>query len=332
MKFKPRKRLTVEVWGAILIAVLIMLLFISFCLGTHNYSPVEVYNAIFNYRNIESHNIIIDIRIPREIAALLVGMALACSGAIMQGVTKNALADPSLLGLNAGASMLISLTLALNKGANFMLLMFVGFIGAMVGGAIVMFIGMSKKGGFNTMRIVLAGAAVSSLLAALAEGIALYFKVNQSIGFYVAGGVAGTTWDQVKYAAPIIIIVIVLTTLAARQLTALSLGEEMAQGLGVNTTMIRTIFSILTMILAGVAVALVGSLAFVGLMVPHIVRFITGTDYRLVIPFSAITGGLFIVLADIVARMAGESPLSAIVSLIGVPFFIYLVRKDGKVL
>lgn len=323
----------IEVWGLLLFILMLVILFVSFCLGTQNYSFAEVYNAIFHYEDTEKNNIIMDIRMPREIAAVLVGMALACSGAIMQGVTKNALADPSLLGLNAGASMVIALLLSFNPGTHFIILMIGGFLGAVIGGTIVMVIGMSKRGGFNTMRIVLAGAAVSALLSALASGIALYSQANQSITLYsFAGGVAGTTWTQLAYAAPVIIIIIILTTLFARQLTALSLGEEMAQGLGVNITAIRTGFSILTMILAGVAVSIVGTLAFVGLMVPHIARFIVGRDYRFIIPFSAILGGIFIVSADIAARMMGESPLGAIISIIGVPFFIYLVRKDGKLI
>lgn len=326
-------KLKIEIWGIILLILMLLLLIISFCLGTQNYSVMQVYNAVFHYKDTEVNNIIMDIRMPREIAAVLVGMALACSGSIMQGVTKNALADPSLLGLNAGASMVIALLLSFNPGTHFIILMMGGFLGAMIGGALVMFIGMSKRGGFNTMRIVLAGAAVSALLSALASGIALYSQANQSINLYaVAGGVAGTTWKQIFYAAPIILVIVVLTTIFARQLTALSLGEEMAQGIGVNITAIRTVFSILTMILAGVAVAIVGSLAFVGLMVPHIARFIVGRDYRLIIPFSALLGGIFIVGADIVARLLGESPLGAIISLIGVPFFIYLVRKDGKII
>lgn len=269
---------------------------------------------------------------PRELGALLVGAALACSGAIMQGVTKNALADPALLGLNAGAAMMISIAMAVFKETNFLLLMTAGFLGAVIGGTLVMVIGSSRRGGFNTMRIVLAGAAISALLTALAEGIALFFRLNQSITFWSAGGVAGTTWQQLKFAAPVILIIIVIASLTGRQLTALSLGEEMAQGLGVNTHRIRVIFSVMTMLLAGVAVSLVGSLAFVGLMVPHIVRLLVGTDYRLILPFSALVGGLSIVAADTVARLAGESPLGAIISIIGVPFFIYLVRKDGKLL
>ena len=316
---------------AIFLAIAIMLV-ISFCLGSTNYSVQHVVSAFFSYRNTESQNIIRDIRVPRELGALLVGAALACSGAIMQGVTKNALADPALLGLNAGAAMMISIAMAVFRETNFLLIMIAGFLGAVIGGTLVLVIGSSRRGGFNTMRIVLAGAAISALLSALAEGIALFFRLNQSITFWSAGGVAGTTWQQLKFAAPVILIIIVIASLSGRELTALSLGEEMAQGLGVNTHRIRVIFSIMTMLLAGVAVSLVGSLAFVGLMVPHIVRLLVGTDYRLILPFSALIGGLSIVAADTVARLAGESPLGAVISIIGVPFFIYLVRKDGKLL
>lgn len=311
---------------------IIGMLILSFCLGTTYYSVQEVLGSFFHYRNTESQNIIRDIRVPRELGALLVGAALACSGAIMQGVTKNALADPALLGLNAGAAMMISVTMALFRETNFLWLMTAGFLGAVLGGTLVMVIGSSRRGGFNTMRIVLAGAAISALLTALAEGIALLFRLNQSITFWSAGGVAGTTWQQLAYAAPVILIIIIVASLTGRQLTALSLGEEMAQGLGVNTHRIRILFSVMTMLLAGVAVSLVGSLAFVGLMIPHIVRLLIGTDYRLIVPFSALLGGLSIVAADTLARLAGESPLGAIISIVGVPFFIYLVRKDGKLL
>ncbi|MCE4956464.1 FecCD family ABC transporter permease [Macrococcoides caseolyticum] len=314
---------------SILILLLMAMLILSFMLGVKNYSLHMIYNAIFNYQDISAHNIIRDIRIPREIAAMLVGMSLACGGAVMQGVTKNPLADPSLIGLNSGAALGISILFALNSGANFFLIILAGFVGAMVGGTIVLLIGLSKKGGFNPMRIILAGAAVSSLLLAFAEGIAIYFKTNQSSMLWSSGGVAGTTWLQLKYAAPVILFVIILILLIGHQLTVLSLGDEMAQGLGVNLNWVRVIFSLLTMILAGVAVAMAGTLAFVGLMVPHIARILVGVDYRKLLPVSTLLGGIFLVFADILARMLGESPVGAIISIMGVPFFIYLVRKLG---
>lgn len=314
---------------SVLIIIMISILILSFMLGVKHYSFNTVFDAIFNYRDISEHNIIRDIRMPREVAAMLVGMSLACGGAVMQGVTKNPLADPALIGLNSGAALGISILFAISSGANFFAVILAGFLGAIVGGTIVLMLGLSKKGGFNTMRIILAGAAVSSLLIAIAEGISLYFKTNQSAMLWSSGGVAGTTWLQLKYATPIILIVIILILLIGHQLTVLSLGDEMAQGLGVNLTMIRIVFSLLTMILAGVAVAMAGTLAFVGLMIPHIARILVGIDYRKLLPVATLLGGIFLVFADILARMMGESPVGAIISIMGVPFFIYLVRKLG---
>lgn len=315
-----------------LMFILIVLLIISFMLGATNYSLQTVFDALFHYSNKETHHIIREIRIPREIAAVLVGIALSCSGAVMQAITKNPLADPALLGLNSGALLAISITLMVHPGAHFLILMLAGFIGAVGGGMIVLTIGMSNIGGFNPIRIILAGAAVSAFLTALAQGIAIAAKTNQSITLWSSGGVAGTTWQQIQIAAPIIIVLVLIITLFGRQLTVLNLGDSVATGLGINTTSLRVIFSIMTMILAGIAVAIVGSLAFVGLMIPHMARFIVGTDYRKIIPVASILGGIFILLADIVARQLGEAPVGAIVALVGVPYFIYLVRKDERIL
>lgn len=312
-----------------LFVLLIAVLLLSFMFGTKTYSITTIYQAIFEYQDIRTHNIIRDIRMPRELAALLVGMSLAVSGAVMQGVTKNPLADPALIGLNSGAGLGISILFALMSGPSFMLTILAGFLGAIVGGAIVLFLGMTKRGGFNIMRVILAGAAVSSLLSALSQGILIYFKINQSSLLWTSGGVVGTTWQHIKYGAPIIFSVTLFIIIIGHQLTILSLGEEMAQGLGVNLTRIRIVFSVLTMILAGVAVALAGSIAFVGLMIPHIARMLVGVDYRKLLPVTTLLGGIFLVGADTLARVFGESPVSAIVAIIGVPFFIYLVRKLG---
>lgn len=308
---------------------LVITLLLSFMLGSENYNLYEVVQAVLHYNNSEVHNIIREIRMPREVAAMLVGMSLACSGAVMQGITRNPLADPALIGLNAGALLFISIMFAIVPGANFMMIMLSGFIGAIIGGTIVLMLGNSKRGGFNAMKIILAGAAVSTLMTALAQGVSIYFKTNQSNLLWSSGGVTGTTWQHIFYAAPVILITLLLLFIFSRQLTILSVGDEMAAGLGVNTSKTRVSFSVLTMILAGVAVALVGSLAFVGLMVPHIARMLVGIDYRKLLPFTTILGGIFVVWADIIARQTGEAPIGAIVSIIGVPFFIYLVRKDG---
>ncbi|MBX5319081.1 iron ABC transporter permease [Staphylococcus caprae] len=313
------------------IIVLILALFLSIIFGKAHVSIPTIFDAIFNYNpKNQDHNIISEIRIPRDLGAVLVGMALAVSGAVIQGVTKNGLADPSLIGLNSGATFGLAMTYAFYPEAPFLLLMVSGFLGALLGGFIVLMIGRSRRDGFNPMRIILAGAAISALLTALSQGVALVFRLNQSLTFWSAGGVSGTTWGQLIWSGPIVIITLIFILLISKQLTILNLGESLAKGLGQNVSVIRGISMILSMILAGVAVAMVGQIAFVGLMVPHIVRFIIDTDYSKVIPLTALFGGILVLIADMLARLLGEAPVGAIISFIGVPYFLYLVKKGGR--
>src|SRR5699024_4311089 len=185
------------------LVLLVIALTVSILIGDAKIHISTIFDAIFNYDNKnQQHNIISEIRIPRDIGAMLVGVALATSGAVIQGVTKNGLADPSLIGLNSGASFMLALTFAFYPTAPFIVLMIAGFI--------VLMIGRSRSDGFNPMRIILAGAAVSALLTALSQGVALLFRLNQSLTFWSAGGVSGTTWGQLVWAAPFIIIALVI--------------------------------------------------------------------------------------------------------------------------
>ena len=206
--------------------------------------------------------------------------------------------------------------------------MFAGFLGAILGGAIVLMMGRSRRDGFNPMRIILAGAAVSAMLTALSQGIALAFRLNQTVTFWTAGGVAGTTWTHLKWAIPLIGVALLVILMFSKQLTILNLGESLATGLGQNVTVIRGICLIIAMILAGISVAIAGQVAFVGLMVPHIARFLIGTDYTKILPLTALLGGLLVLVADVIARYLGEAPVGAIISFIGVPYFLYLVKKE----
>lgn len=326
-----KKRISFIVYLIATIILLIMALLCSILIGDAKIDFGTIMEAIFNYNpHNQQHNIISEIRIPRDLGAVLVGMALAVAGAVIQGVTKNGLADPSLIGLNSGASFGLATTFAFYPSAPFLIMMLAGFLGAMIGGLIILMIGRSRRDGFNPMRIILAGAAVSAMLTALSQGIALVFRLNQSLTFWSAGGVSGTTWHQLWWSGPIIIVAIIVMLTISKQLTILNLGESLAKGLGQNVTLIRGLSLILSMVLAGVAVSMVGQIAFVGLMVPHIVRFLVGTDYAKVLPLTAIMGGLLMIVADTVARMLGDAPVGAIISFIGVPYFLYLVKRGGR--
>ncbi|MFD2831015.1 FecCD family ABC transporter permease [Corticicoccus populi] len=313
--------------------IFVTVFLLSILLGSANITMSTIWQSVFHYdaSNMD-HSIIADIRIPRNIGALLVGIALALAGTGIQSVTRNSLGDPGLIGLNAGASLMIALTFAFSPTVSFSVLMLAGFIGAILGGTLVILIGRSRRDGFNAVRLILAGAAISALLTAVAQAVAIYFQLNQSILFWSSGGVSGTTWPQIYIALPVILTITVLMFLMSRQLTILNLGEDIARGLGQNVSVIRNVTLLFSMLLAGTAVSLVGQVAFVGLMVPHIARFLVGTDYRKVIPMTVLLGASFVMAADTIGRLAGETPISAVISFIGVPYFLFLVKRGGRII
>jgi iron complex transport system permease protein len=301
--------------------------------GAADISVRDVWLALTSNSSGEKINIIREIRLPREVAAIIVGIALAVAGAIMQGITRNPLADPGLLGLTAGANAALAITVAFISTANYFVMMLACFVGAGVGSLLVFGIGAAKKGGFSPLRIVLAGTAVSTFLFAIAEGIGIMFKISKDVSMWTAGGLIGTTWGQLGMIVPVIAIGVIVSLMLSRQLTILSLSEEVAIGLGQKIATIKVILFLVIILLAGASVALVGNMAFIGLMVPHIVRAIVGTDYRLIIPFSAIVGAIFMLLADTLGRTINapyETPVAAIIAIIGLPFFLMIVRKGGK--
>ncbi|MCP3739398.1 FecCD family ABC transporter permease [Rossellomorea sp. BNER] len=306
---------------------------VAIVFGAADTTVKDVWLALTSDVKTDKISIIREIRFPREMAAIFVGAALAVSGAIMQGLTRNPLADPGLLGLTAGANAALAVTIAFFPAANYFGIMIGCFIGAAVGALMVFGIGAMKKGGFSPLRIVLAGAAVSAFLYAIAEGIGIYFKISKDVSMWTAGGIIGTSWSQLYAIVPFITVGILISLLLSRQLTILSLSEEVAVGLGQKTIYIKSVLFIVIILLAGASVALVGNMAFIGLMVPHIVRAIVGTDYRFIIPISAILGAAFMLAADTLGRTINapyETPIAAIVAIMGLPFFLLIVHKGGK--
>ncbi|MCP3762432.1 iron ABC transporter permease [Domibacillus sp. A3M-37] len=315
-------------------AGLLFSLALSVSVGAAELTLKTVWEAIFSYNpSREADQIIIGIRLPREVGAALTGAAFATAGAIMQGITRNPLAEPGLLGLNAGASFGLACLLAFFTNTTYIMAILFSFLGASLGASLLFGLASLKKGGFSPLRIVLAGAAISALLTALGEGVAIMFKLSQDLAFWMAGGVSGTSWSQLQVMAPIVGMGLLTAIFFSRSLTLLSFGDEMAKGLGQRTTLIKVILIFAVLVLAGAAVSVAGPIMFVGLMTPHIVRALVGTDYRWIIPGSALAGGILLVLADTTARMINppfETPVGAVISIIGVPFFLYLIRKRGR--
>lgn len=328
-------------WAAWLIIVagsgaLILLMAFSITKGAAEIPLTSVWDALFHFDGENTHHlIVVDLRLPRVIASSLVGAAFAVAGAVMQGTTRNPLADSGLLGLNAGAGFALSICFAFFPGLGYMNIILCSFLGAALGAGLVSGVAALGRGGAAPMRLVLAGAAVSALLAALSQGIALYFDVAQNIMFWTAGGVAGSNWEQIKIMAPWVLLALLGAVILSRSISLLSLGEDVAKGLGLNTAIINALCSLVVLILAGASVAVVGSVGFVGLIVPHLARYLVGVDYRWIIPSSAVLGALLMVAADLGARMLNppfETPIGVLTALVGVPFFLYLSRKQRRAL
>lgn len=302
-------------------------------LGAAAITPKEVWLALFSDSMGKNLSIIREIRLPREITAILVGTALGVSGAVMQGMTRNPLADPGLLGLTAGSNAALAVSLAFMPSMNYFGIMISCFVGAALGAVIVFGIGNLKKGGFSPFRIILAGAAISAFLNALSETVGIYFKISKDVSMWTAGGLIGASWGQIKAISPFILTGLLIALLLSRQLTVLSLSEEVATGLGQKTLQIKALLFVSIILLAGSSVALAGNMAFVGLVIPHLVRAVVGTDYRFIIPLTALFGGTFMLFADTLSRMISapyETPLVAVVAMLGLPFFLFAVNKGGK--
>lgn len=320
--------------AAILILGLAAVLFglaLSVSVGAADVKLTTVWEAVFRFNpDLQQHQIIRELRIPRALTGALVGACFAVAGAVMQGMTRNPLADSGLLGLNAGAGAGLALAFAFAPSASFLYVMLYCFTGAAAAAILVFGIGSLSRSGLTPIRLTLAGAAVSAMLLAVSQGVAILFHLSQDIAFWMAGGIGGASWTQLQIIFPWIAASLVGSLLLSRSITLLSLGREVAAGLGQRTKLVQTAGIIIVVILAGSAVSTVGPIAFVGLIIPHITRYLVGVDYRWIIPCSAVLGSLLIIFADIAARMINapyETPLGALIALIGVPFFIYLASK-----
>lgn len=313
---------------------LIILLFFSIRLGAADLSFSVIWDAIIhNDEENPNHIIIMSLRFPRAIAAILIGAALAVSGAIMQGMTRNPLGEPSILGVTAGAAFFVVLSLAFIPDGSLWTTMGASFIGAGAGVALVFMLTTISKGGMTPVKLALAGSAITAFLTALTTAIGMKFDVSRDLSFWYAGGLSTMQDEQLKYLVPVVIIGLILAILLSRSISVMSLGQEIAKGLGQNTLIIQILGTITVLLLTGAAVSVAGSIGFIGLVIPHIIRFIVGVDYRWIIPLSAVFGGIILVLADIVARVINspfETPVGAVTAIVGVPFFLYLARREGR--
>ena len=326
---------TLMIFGIILLIVGICL---SISIGAKDIDFQTIINSLFNNKSDLSNKIIRDVRIPRALAAALVGGFLAVSGAIMQGITRNPIAEPSVMGITQGATFTIAIAFVLQKLypnliINSFVLMIFAFLGASISGLLVYFVSSRSARKVDPVKLALAGTALGTLLISLATGIAMYFNLSQQLSFWISGGLISAKWQGVNLLLGIGAIGIVGAMIMAPKITILSLGEDVAIGLGENTNLVRFVCLIIVILLTGASVSVAGNIIFVGLIVPQIAKSIVGSDYKYIIPASMILGGVLLVYSDIIARMINppyETPIGSLTALLGVPMFIYLVRKDNK--
>ncbi|BAM50287.1 iron(III) dicitrate ABC transporter permease [Synechocystis sp. PCC 6803] len=312
--------------------VLFACLISSILLGAADISPQTVWQALFQFDGSTDHLIIRTVRLPRAILAIVVGASLAVAGAITQGLTRNPLAAPDILGVNVGASLAVVLaTFIGGDGSNQWAF---AFIGAAIAAVVVYGLGTLGRSGLTPIKLVIAGAALSYFLGSLTTGILLLNqRTLDDIRFWLAGSLGGQDWNGLTAVLPYIMVGLVSSLSLGRQLTLLTFGEEVAQGLGLKTAWVKLGAATVLVLLAGSAVALAGPIGFVGLIVPHVVRFGVGVDYRWILPYAMVMGGIFLSVADMAARLLispQELPVGIMTALVGAPFFIYLARSQIK--
>lgn len=330
-----------------LLAVLVLSITVAVTLGSVEIKPATVWKialsqipGISQWISVDwskgEQTIIWDIRFPRVLLGAVVGAGLSVVGVAIQSLVRNSLADPYILGVSSGAS--VGATLSILFGAFGMFgqfaLSFGAFTGALV--SILLIFTLSRIGGQNsTVRLLMSGIAISAILSAVTSLI-IFSAPNEhgirSVLFWMSGSLAGGKWEYLTIPTLIVLLCLFILLAQYRSLNAMLMGEESAGTLGVNTTQFRKLLLLITAMLTGVIVAISGAIGFVGLMMPHIVRVIVGSDHRRVLPVSALLGAIFLIWADVIARLAfapEELPIGIITALCGGPFFIWLMVRSS---
>ncbi|MFB6576017.1 MULTISPECIES: FecCD family ABC transporter permease [unclassified Streptomyces] len=321
-----------------LVLVLLAAVVLSLAVGARALTPAEVWRGLSaapdpDQRLTEIRLIVRTVRVPRTVLAVAAGVALGVGGALIQGYTRNPIADTGLLGVNSGASFAVVLVIALFGFANPFQYVWFAFLGAAVAGVVVFGLASIGRGAGNPLTLALAGQGVTVFLAAMTTAVALSDKASlNALRFWNAGSVAGVGFDVIWPVIAFIAVGLVLALITLPALNLLNLGDDVARGLGVNIVLSRTIGIAAITLLAGAATAACGPIAFLGLMVAHMARYLTGPDYRWLVPYAGLLGAVVLLVCDIAGRLLvrpGELDAGVVVALLGAPFFAALVWR-GK--
>ncbi|AWZ48551.1 iron ABC transporter permease [Clostridiaceae bacterium 14S0207] len=325
------KKLSDKIKVLIILISLILLGFlivVTIGIGSVNIPINEIIQTFLGHGNEITESIIMDMRLPRIIIAVFVGASLSISGALLQSVMKNPLADPGITGVSSGAS-LAAIVVMLYLPHLYGSLPFIAFLGAIV--SCIMVFALSWDNGLNSMRIILAGVAVNAIFVGATSLLSILNSDKiQGILLWINGSIAYKGWKEVTYLVPYSIIGIILSLFCTKGANLLALGDDVATNLGVNVNRTRIFISLVAVFLAGISTSVVGIIGFIGLIVPHICRLILGYDYKYLIPMSAVLGSILLLIADTMARFIArpvELPVGVIMSMIGGPFFLFLLRR-----
>ena len=319
-------------WVLVALGVVGLVAVASVAFGTRSVGVSDILSALGGSEAASIAEAAVQKRVPRTFLALLVGAALGIAGTVMQGVTRNPLGDPGLLGVTMGASLAVVSGIAffgLSAPAGFI---WVAIAGAAVSAVFVYAVGSLGRGGPTPLKVALAGAATSAAFSSLISAILLpRIDVMNSFRFWQIGGVGGATYAKISQVLPFLIVGAIVCFACARGLNSLALGDDVASGLGERVAVTRIVAAIGAVTLCGAATAVAGPITFVGLVVPHVCRLVIGVDHRWLLPSSALVGAALLTAADVIGRLVArpaEVDVGIVTALVGAPFFIYIVRRQ----
>jgi iron complex transport system permease protein len=307
---------------------------LSLRIGSLDLTTQDAWNAIFNFDQASYEQTVVrSLRLPRTIIALGIGAALAVAGATMQAVTRNPLADPFILGVSSGASFaIVTVVYYLGFSAPQQYLWF-AFAGALASSTLVFVIGSVGSDGPTPVKLALAGVVVSAALGAWTSALLLLDEETlDTVRFWLAGSVVNRDLGTFAFVSPFLLGGALVLLLFGHQLNVLNLGEDTAKALGMNTSRVRIVSSVIVVLITAAGVSVAGPIGFVGLAIPHMVRAVVGVDYRWVLPYSFVYGAVFLTAADIIGRIItrpAELQVGIVTAFVGVPFLIYLARKSA---
>ncbi|MFE0174158.1 FecCD family ABC transporter permease [Streptomyces sp. NPDC059002] len=315
------------------VVALLLAVLLSLAVGARAIAPSAVFDALLNGGHSDAAEVIREMRVPRTVIGLMVGAALALAGTVLQGITRNPIADPGILGISQGASVGVVCAIAFAGVHTLTGYVWYAFVGAGLASVAVYAIAAGGRGGATPVKLALGGAAINALLVSLTTAV-LTTKASalDEFRFWQVGSLSGRDAEIVGQIWPFLLVGLVLVLAVARGLDALALGEDMAKGLGQNVAAVRIVGGLGATILTGAGVAAAGPIAFIGLAVPHIARAIVGSDHRWVLPMAALIGPVMLLVSDTVGRVIfppSEVPAGVMTALIGVPFLVTLVRRKA---